>query len=260
MSETKQRVIVIYFSQTGATRQVAEAIARGLEAGGAAVELADLLKTDPATVASYDVVGLGTPVFYYKEPVVVREFIAALPKANRQPAFTFITHGGNPVNTLRRLQKQLAARGHIVANSFSCTGYDTYPMFFRVFREWGHPTGDELGLARDFGERLPSECRWLREERKFATPKYRFVGGKYFLLSLLCQGGMMKKLFPPLKVREDLCTRCNTCARTCPTHAIVMSPYPTVNDKCMWCYQCERLCPQQAFDTYWSKLRKKMKV
>jgi len=122
MSETKQRAIVIYFSQTGATRQVAEAIAWGLEAGGAAVNLADLLKTDPASVASYDVVGLGTPVFYYKEPPVVREFIAALPRAKRRPAFTFITHGGNPVNTLRRMQKQLAARGHVVVNSFSCTG------------------------------------------------------------------------------------------------------------------------------------------
>lgn len=260
MSESKQRAIVISFSQTGATRQVAEAIGRGLEAKGVAVEQADLLKTDPAATADYDLVGLGTPVFYYKEPANVRAFIARLPRAERKPAFTFITHGGNPVNTLGRMQKQLAALGHTVVNSFSCTGYDTYPMFFRVFREWGHPTEDELGQARDFGERLTSECRWFREEKQFATPKYRFVGGKYFLLSMLCNGGMMKKLFPALKVREDLCTRCGTCARTCPARAITLSPYPTIDRKCIWCYQCERICPQQAFDTDWTKLRKKMNV
>jgi flavodoxin/NAD-dependent dihydropyrimidine dehydrogenase PreA subunit len=260
MSETASRAIIVTFSQTGNTRRVAEAVARGLRAKGLAVDLADLLSADPAATADYDLVGIGAPVFYYKEPANVRAFIDRLPDGRRKAAFTFITHGGNPVNTLRRMQKRLARRGHVVLNSFSCTGYDTYPMFFRTFREWGHPSADDLAAAQDFGERLANECRWFRDEQRFATPKYRFVGGKYFVLSLLCNGGMMKRMFPALKVREDLCTRCGTCARTCPTGAITLSPYPKIDEKCLWCYQCERICPEQALDADWSPLRKKMNV
>lgn len=253
-------VLLATFSQTGNTRRVAEAIARGLEAKAHKVRVVDLLKASPEEAADYPILGIGTPVFYYKEPEPVRRFIAALPRAGRKAAFTFITHGGNPVNTLRRMQKQLAARGYTVVNSFSCTGYDTYPMFFRVFREWGHPSESELAEAQDFGERLAGECRWFRDEQRFARPKYRFVGGKYLVLSLLCRGGMMKKLFPALVVDEALCTRCGTCARSCPAEAIMLAPYPKVDSRCIWCYQCERLCPQQAFVTDWSRLRKKMGV
>jgi flavodoxin/NAD-dependent dihydropyrimidine dehydrogenase PreA subunit len=258
MSDQPTRALIVSFSQTGNTRQVAEAIGRGLQTRGVDVRHADLLKTDPAEVAEYDLVGIGSPVFYYKEPANVREFIARLPSAKRKAAFTFITHGGNPVNTLRRMQKQLHRRGYTVINSVESLGYDTYPMFFRTFRDWGHPTADELQTAEDFGERLMREVRWFAEEQRFATPKYRFVGGKYFVLSLLCQGGMMKRMFPALGVKDDLCTRCGACARACPVGAITLDPTPKVGDACIWCYQCERICPEQAFDCDWSKLREKM--
>ncbi|MBN2584357.1 MAG: EFR1 family ferrodoxin [Planctomycetes bacterium] len=257
---TLSTALIVYFSQTGATRRVAEAAAAGLEAQGLRCRTVDLLKADPAAAAEFDIIGIGTPVFYYKEPPIVRRFIERLPAARRKPAFTFITHGGNPVNTLRRLQKCLARRGYAVANSFSCNGFDSYPMYLKSFREWGRPSDEDLAAARDFGERLANECRWLRDEKRFATPKYRFVGGKYFLLSQILAGGMMKRTFPNHEVDPDVCTRCGTCARACPTQAITLAPLPTVNDDCIWCYLCERICPVQAFVNDWVPLRRKMKV
>jgi len=258
MSDDSVSALVVCFSQTGNTRQVAEAVVRGLQAHGVKAQLSDLLTADPGDADRYDVVGIGTPVFYYKEPVVVRRFIERLPRAHRKPAFTFLTQGGHPVNTLRRMQKQLAARGYTVVNSYSCPGYDTYPMFLHDFRAWGHPDAQELGQAQDFGERLANECRWFRDERRFGLPKYRFVGGKYFLLSHVMQGGRMKRFLPPITVNEDLCTRCGTCARTCPAQAITLEPCPVISDACMWCYQCERICPEQALEVDWSELREKM--
>jgi len=257
---TTSKALVVHFSQTGATRRVAEAAAAGLRAGGMQCTVAELLKTDPAEAAAYDVVGIGTPVFYYKEPPIVRRFIGLLPAADKKPAFTFITHGGNPVNTLRRMQKRLARRGYTVVNSFACNGFDSFPMYLKSFREWGRPSEDDLAAARDFGERLPGECRWLRDEPRFATPRYPFVGGKYFLLSHVLQGGMMKRTFPNHVVDPDVCTRCGLCARNCPTGAIRLDPLPTVNDDCIWCYLCERICPVQAYANEWAPLRKKMKV
>jgi len=260
MSEPSRSALVITFSQTGNTQQVAEAIGRGLRGRGVAVTSRDLPEARPEEVAEHDILGIGTPVFYYREPEPVKAFLARLPRARRKPAFTFITHGGNPVNTLRRMQKQLGARGYTVVNSFSCPGYDTYPMFFRVFRQWGRPNEQDLADAEAMGGRLPDECRWLTDEKRFATPKYPFVGGQMFVRSLVCRGGMMKRLFPALEVDPEVCTRCGECARTCPAGAITLDPTPTISDDCIWCYQCERICPVQAFRTDWTKLREKMGV
>ena len=260
VSEEVRSAFIVYFSQTGNTEQVAEAVGRGLRGRGVKVKMARLLEADPQEAAECDVLGLGTPVFYYKEPILVRRFIGRLPVARRKPAFTFITHGGNPVNTLARMQKHLARRGYTVVNSFSCHGYDSYPMFLRVFRQWGAPTAEDLRDAEAFGERLPSECRWFREEPRFALPRYRFVGGKYFLFSLLFSGRRMKRFFPAQKVNESLCKQCGLCVRNCPARAIRLAPYPQVSDACIWCYLCERICPWQAFEVDWSGLRKRMHV
>jgi len=258
MSDEVRSALIIYFSQTGNTERVAKAVVTGLQARGVEVRLAKLLEIAPQEAARYDLLGLGTPVFYYKEPVLVREFIARLPAAQRKPAFSFITCGGNPVNTLRRMQKQLRQRGYTVVNSFECPGYDTYPLHLRTFREWGRPSADDLHDAEAFGERLPSECRWWREEPQFALPHYRLVGGKYFFLSLILRGKQMEKILPAPKVTESLCTRCGTCAKYCPARAIRLDPYPKSSDACIWCYLCERVCPWQAHELNWDKLRKRM--
>lgn len=255
-----RRAVIFTFSQTGATEQVAGAVVSGLQARGVACEALDMLRVSPQAAAEAELIGIGTPVFYYKEPTIVRDFIERLPKVDGRPAFTFITHGGNPVNTLRRMQKQLARRGYIVLNSFSCAGYDSYPMFFRTWRQWGHPSAKELELARDFGERLMDEVRWLKEEPHYGKPSYPFVGGKYFLMSLLFGGGRMTRFFPQPVPRKEVCTRCGVCARNCPTSCITMTPYPTVGSQCMWCYLCERICPVQAYQLDWSGLRARMKV
>jgi len=254
------KALLVYFSQTGNTERVALSITRGLETVGISCRTVPLAEARPEMAAEADLLGIAAPVFYYKEPTLVRDFIARLPAASKKPAFTAITHGGNPVNTLRRLQKQLARRGYPVLKSFTALGYDTYPMYFKSFREWGRPDADELQRAADFGAHLSGDVLRFREDKSFPLPRYQFVGGPYFFRSLICQGGMMKRIFPRLVADEKLCTRCGTCRKNCPTGAITLAPFPKIDDKCMWCYLCERICPVQAFTPDWEPMRKKMKV
>lgn len=60
---------------------------------------------------------------------------------------------------------------------------------------------------------------------------------------------LMDKIFKekPIIVDKAKCTRCATCAKHCPMHAITLNPYPEVNKKkCIRCFCCMEICPQHA--------------
>jgi uncharacterized protein (DUF362 family) len=52
---------------------------------------------------------------------------------------------------------------------------------------------------------------------------------------------------PRIKVRRDLCTRCEICVRHCPAGALSLDGFPRLDArKCIACYCCYELCPGQA--------------
>jgi len=250
--------LVAYFSQTGNTRQVAEAIARGLsDEGCESITVRPIEKVGPDEWRDCDLFVLGTPVFYYKEPANVRAWIRGLAARGPVPAFTFITHGGNPTNTLRRLQRLLGAKGARVLGSFECFGYDTYPIYLKSFRQWGHPDADELAAAEEFGRGAARRARQFLAGETMAEASYPFVGGRTFRLSILCQRPILDWMFPRLDLNRDLCTRCGACAKRCPTENIALDPpggtfrWPRFADRCIRCYLCERVCPHNAIQCDW---------
>jgi len=60
--------LIIYFSQTGNTRRVAKCIQGGIIDLNGQCDITDLNDVDVKLLSDYDLVGIGCPVFYYKEP------------------------------------------------------------------------------------------------------------------------------------------------------------------------------------------------
>ena len=254
------KALIVYFSQTGNTEQVARAVGRGLDGGGCpTVDLATLRETGPEDWLDYDLVGLGTPVFYYKEPVNVRDWVKSLAaRPGPGPVLTFNTNGGNPTNTFRRLQRQLRPKGGRVIGSFECLGYDTYPIYLKSFRQWGHPDAADLAGAEAFGREMAAKAVRFLAGEAVAEAAYPFVGGKYLRLSWICRKPVLDWFFPKLNLDEDLCTSCGACARACPMANIEMAPGPRFFDRCIHCYLCERVCPQNAIRCDWRRLTRAM--
>jgi len=51
----------------------------------------------------------------------------------------------------------------------------------------------------------------------------------------------------PIAVDGNKCIKCGLCEKKCPTHSIVLSPYPEVNKKtCIRCFCCMEICPHHA--------------
>ena len=257
--------LVAYFSQTGNTRKVAEAVGRGLAAAGCeSVRVRPIEKVGPEDWLAFDLVALGTPVFYYREPENVGAWIRRLAPRRPVPAFTFITHGGNPANTLRRLQRLLRPKGGRILESFECPGYDTYPIYLESFRQWGRPSADDLAGADGFGRAAARLAERSLAGEAVPEASYPFVGGRTFRLSVLCRRPLLDYLFPRIEVARDLCIRCGACARRCPTGNIALAPpggtfrWPVFADRCLRCYLCERVCPRNAIRCDWRMLARVM--
>ena len=70
--------IVIYFSQTGNTRQIAGAIQTGISEFNGECNIARIQDVGNEDLLKYDLIGLGSPVWHRREPANVLGFIEYL--------------------------------------------------------------------------------------------------------------------------------------------------------------------------------------
>lgn len=128
------KICIIYHSETGNTRHVAQHIAMAFDA-----DLIEVLDTasyswltrflvrcnmargeekttiEPSSpdVSAYDLVVFGSPVWAFKPTPVIHAAIDELEGCMGKPAVAFSTHGGRPGQTDETFKKWIEARGMI---------------------------------------------------------------------------------------------------------------------------------------------------
>jgi flavodoxin len=118
--------LIVYYSQGGTTAQVAESIAAGLRAAEYQVDLYNMIDGRPPDLDGYDLLGIGAPVYYFRMPFSVIDYLNALPGLAGLPAFVFLLYGtfrGNAGNLIRHA---LADKGAREVGYFCCMGGDYY--------------------------------------------------------------------------------------------------------------------------------------
>ncbi len=255
------RCCVIYFSQTGNTRQVAETIQEALAAQAGSCALVRLEDADPLLVERYDLIGLGAPAFYFREPYNVQKFLEELPdhSGKPKPFFFFVTHGGTPGAISQRICALAARQGFVTLDFYQCLGYDTYPPFAaRVPASGaGHPDQQDLERAKIFAAEVLAKAQQFAQDPKTGSCSQpggflnRAVAGMFSHQALLRH--MRTGLLPRKNLIKELCTKCGLCAEQCPTNVISLDPYPVFREEeCIACYQCERICPEGAYKNNWT--------
>jgi flavodoxin len=99
---------VLYFSRTGNTKRMAEAIADMTKA-----PIFDIASSEPPIVEKYDLLFIGTPVEGASPTKEAKAFVQSLPRANGKEVILFCTHRifGNK-RTLKALKKELDGKGY----------------------------------------------------------------------------------------------------------------------------------------------------
>jgi flavodoxin len=99
---------VLYFSRTGNTKQLAEAIAAQTQ-----TPLFSIAASEPTIVEAYDTIILGTPVEGSSPAKETQAFIDRLPQAQGKKAVLFCTYRifGNE-RTMKKMEKTLKEKGY----------------------------------------------------------------------------------------------------------------------------------------------------
>src|SRR3972149_4147303 len=109
---------VLYFSRTGNTKRMAEAIAESIKAPAF-----DIASSEPSIVENYDLLIIGTPVEGFRPAKETLSFVKRLPKAEgKKKTILFCTHALWKGSTFKILEKELSRKGYDIILSVSKKG------------------------------------------------------------------------------------------------------------------------------------------
>jgi flavodoxin/NAD-dependent dihydropyrimidine dehydrogenase PreA subunit len=242
------RARVVYFSQNGTTARVANAIAAGLRSAGWVVDVSNLGDVPTPDIAGYDLLGIGSPVYYYRLPFNVADYLKALPRVEGMPAFCFLVHGSHAFDAVNSLGHSLAGRGARNVGYFHCHG-EAY--FLGHLREGylfsaDHPSPDELARAAAFGVATAQRAAEGKRVRTKYEPKPPLV---YRLERWATSRWLVEQVYSRLfKVDPNRCNACGLCMDICPTKNIAADRRgrPRWGRNCLYCLSCEMKCPEEA--------------
>ncbi|MBN1921669.1 MAG: EFR1 family ferrodoxin [Anaerolineae bacterium] len=247
-------VTLIYFSQTGNTRRIAETMAEVFRETGHATQLISLKKATPQDAVTGDLLGVGTPCFSSQAPTPIKAFLQSLPSLDKKRAFVFATSGAAPGRVLHDLTRLLQDKGVDVVGGFLTRGELHHPAPCLHGRMPDRPNAADFARARRFATAIIEHvCAGRPGSVAESHPSALKPGkGFYDLVAAISTDSFLRLMLPAPKPDPARCNQCEWCVYECPTHNITLQPYPTLGDKCIRCYRCLTGCPQQAFDANWS--------
>ena len=242
------RCLIVYFSQSGTTARVAESIAAGLRTDGYEVDLHNMKGQPPPDVRDYDVFGFGSPVYYYRPPFNVTDYLKGLPDLDGMPAFVFVMYGTYRFDTGNKIRQTLASKRAKEVGYFHSRGHDLFVGYLKegyLFSP-GRPSDVELAEAEAFGRDVAAHIagrQYVRpQEDPPPSPVYRlerFLTGRWFARNIY------SRLF---RVDREKCTACGLCMQLCPTGNVAegRNRRPVWGRNCLLCLTCELKCPEGA--------------
>lgn len=240
-------ILVAYFTQTGSTRKIADRIKAGLESCGHEVTLHRIGVDEAPDITTYDVIGVGTPTHFFRDPFNVVDFIESLQSLDGKSFFVINTYGTHPGRTTAELSERMEKAGGTLLGHFSCRGADRWLGYLTrgYLFSADSPTDEELDAAHEFGLDIHRRLDSGHPAPPVDVERTPFM---YALERFLVNRFLVKVFYSRLfRVSKKRCTGCGTCVRLCPTGNIRLDDgRPVWGSDCLLCLACEMNCPEDA--------------
>jgi flavodoxin/ferredoxin len=146
------KCLVIYYSQTGNTKKIAQALQKGIINQTGQCDLARVKEIKPEELAKYDLIGIGAPTWSSCPSPIVIYFIKSLPASLKgKHFFWYSTHGIYPGRCVMRGVQPLLDQGMTVLGWKDWYGQASLPGHGKPWFTDGHPDEIDLAEAESFG-------------------------------------------------------------------------------------------------------------
>lgn len=228
------RIVRLYFSPGDSTRKIVQAVAEGM----GDYETLELDRTSfdsrwmGAVLTEGDVAVIGMPVYYGRAPKILVEFFRYI-EAKKIPAVVVAVYGNRDYeDALLELVNESRNHGFLPVAAGAFIGQHSFTDKLGT----GRPDGDDLTLAREFGERAAA----LLAETENPAALHLTVKGNYPYTP-----GSDLPLAPVTDMEK--CTKCMACQINCPVQAINPLDVSEVDAwRCLDCGRCMSRCPAGA--------------
>jgi ferredoxin len=240
-------ILIATFSQTGTTLKVAERITEALHSFGHKTIFHKIGDNPLPDINDFDVIGIGTPVYIFRPPFIVSDFVNNLPDLQGKKFFTFVQFGTIPGDCGNRLRKALLKKHGMDMGYHLTRGADYFIGYIRRETLFSPSSPDETDLqcAHDFGKILGQRLeRNLPVMDKYDPQVNLIYASERFSTNRLFTKYMYSRFFRTNKN----CNACGICVKKCPVGNISLngSKRPSWQNKCILCGTCELLCPEEA--------------
>jgi flavodoxin/Fe-S-cluster-containing hydrogenase component 2 len=255
--------IVIYYSQTGSTKKIAQAIHRGVSQLDENCRIAKVKNVDPKDLGQYDLIGLGSPVWMGGLTPNVRIFLESVPKQKGQHIFSFNTHGVMPELYFPSVVRKLKAKGFTVIGMRDWYGSVHFQTAPTPYFTDGHPDEIDLREAEEFGKEMVEMSRRISTGETNLIPPLPKLELTPQLLVLLEFYQSGHNPHGRMEFDREKCAypKCRLCEDNCIMEYIDLSADPpkfgSEGDRCdMWmgCTFCEMICPTGAISCDWEEI------
>lgn len=234
-------VRLVFFSPTGTTGKVLNAIAEGLEAES--INQTDLTPPQAETLSPIEIrdelLLLGVPVYEGRVPKTALARLKRI-KAEKTPAVMVVVYGNRDFDdALIELNDFVLELGCLPLAAGAFIGEHSFANENRPMAN-GRPDAQDLDAARDFGARIRAKLIGLEsiDEASLITPPGERPYKEIDRSALEDRSATTRK--------ED-CILCGDCAQLCPVGAITIEDaVKTDNMACILCNACVKNCPTGA--------------
>jgi Fe-S-cluster-containing hydrogenase component 2 len=210
-------------------------------------------------LSNYDLIGIGTPTFYYREPVNVHTFIQFMENVDGKHAFLFCTHGSIIGNTFYYMAEELTKKGYQVIDTFDSYSESSIQFYPEIMHTASHPDEIEVEEAVNFGENICDASLRIKNGEVSLLPSFELIEDTWWAKeSKMLTLDVLRQINPKFRIDTDQCTLCLTCQENCPADAINVEANPPEIQKegCIYCLYCEKLCPEGAILADWKRMRR----
>jgi ferredoxin len=258
--EIVMKIVIVYYSGSGGTTKLAKAIHRGALKNGDPCDLLWIKDAEPKSMDQYDLIFLGSPIWFIRETANLRKFVYEMPVMKGKLCALFCAHGVLPAGFMYSLGFAVKRK------KMKIIGWnDWYADVKHVlhlphpYYTTGHPDNVDEAEAEVFGASMVERAKKIMTGDLGLIPKTPRI--KDFIPLWMphrpkdhTQFNKNGRMLPPnIKFHRSIDTRkctypeCTLCVDNCMMGAINFknSP-PTIKDDCANCFICDRLCPNNA--------------